>query len=236
MCQCNRGRQWSENCAIYKMGVLQKKNKRTTALVERPPKTLTLQKVQILFIMNPTNPLPLHTCEEDRVFLQWVFISSIYLAGEVRPVGGHQHGTIGFASEVDWPEQEPGRQRGESGWAFREKELGVSEGVRSRGGGVRLRWAVCVGREGGFSASASLAKPATMAWFMSIWFSLGLGLPTPVEQDPSCPDFQFTAAQQPWLPKLFSTDLFYKRQQICQMKRRAGTLIKMKMELRFRRD
>lgn len=58
-----------------------------------------------------------HTCKEHSFFLQWVFIGSVYLGRQVWPVGGHQHRAAGLASEVDWPEQEPGRER-MSGWAL----------------------------------------------------------------------------------------------------------------------
>lgn len=99
-------------------------------------------------------------------------------------------------------------------WGWNEIEKGGRGGDEEAGVSVRL----CV--RGGFSASASLAEPATMAWFMSIWFSLGLRLPTPAEQDLSCPDFQYTAAQQRQLPKLFSTDLFLDKKKDVQLKKK----------------
>lgn len=106
---------------------------------------------------------------------------------------------------------------GENGWVSNGNV--VKSGMKSEreriidgwwGGGVCVCVCVCILYACvwvvGFTASALLAQPATMAWFMSIWFSLGLWLQTPAEQDPSCLDFQYTAAQQ---QQQFHKNLFH---------------------------
>lgn len=89
----------------------------------------------------------------------------------------------------------------EMNWELKWKRAEGTEGGR---GGGRTWVCVCVWEE----ALAQLL-PATMAWFMSIWFSLGLRLPTSAEQDLSLLAFQYTAAQQWLLPKtLFHWPIF----------------------------